>query len=110
MVLGELVPKNLAIARPLGTAKATQMLQRGFTAGMALPIRGLNGSANWLVRRLGIEPQEELRSARSAQSCPRWSPARVRGHARLGTAGLDAAVRGVRRADRGEMMTPRVHV
>ena len=27
----------------------------------------LNGSANWLVRRLGVEPQEELASARSPE-------------------------------------------
>ena len=66
MVFGELVPKNLAIARPLATARATQAFQRGFTAANRLPIRLLNGSANAIVRRLGIEPQEELRSARSA--------------------------------------------
>ena len=30
-------------------------------------IRALNGSANWLVRRLGVEPQEELASARSPE-------------------------------------------
>ena len=33
---------------------------------MRLPIRLLNGSANAIVRRLGMEPQEELRSARSS--------------------------------------------
>ena len=67
MVFGELVPKNLAIARPMGTAR-----MRGGAAGDVLPalswfISGLNGSANWIVRRLGIEPAEELRSARSPQ-------------------------------------------
>ncbi|WP_148572608.1 hemolysin family protein [Nocardioides caldifontis] len=67
MVFGELVPKNLAIAEPLEVARATQRFQRGFTAAMRLPIRFLNGSANALVRRLGVEPQEELRSARSAE-------------------------------------------
>src|SRR5688500_6474034 len=66
MIFGELVPKNLAIARPLETARATQLFQRVFTAAIAVPIRVLNGSANALVRRLGIEPQEELRSARSS--------------------------------------------
>ena len=65
MIFGELVPKNLAIARPMATARATQAFQRGFTAANKLPIRLLNGSANAIVRRLGIEPQEELRSARS---------------------------------------------
>jgi CBS domain containing-hemolysin-like protein len=66
MVFAELVPKNLAIARPMETARATQGFQRLFTAVMRAPIRVLNGSANAIVRRLGMEPQEELRSARSS--------------------------------------------
>ena len=66
MIFGELVPKNVAIALPLATAKATQGAQRGFTAVMRWPIRMLNGSANAVVRALGVEPQEELRSARSS--------------------------------------------
>ena len=65
MVFGELVPKNLAIARPMRTAAATQAAQRAFTAANAIPIRALNGSANAMLRALGIEPQEELRSARA---------------------------------------------
>ncbi len=67
MVFGELVPKNLAIALPMETAKATQRFQRGFTMINAWPIRILNGSANAVVRLLGVEPQEELRSARSSE-------------------------------------------
>lgn len=66
MVFGELVPKNLAIARPLGTAKAVQGIQRLFSSFMKYPIRILNGSANFVLHRLGVEPQEELASARSA--------------------------------------------
>ncbi len=67
MVLGELVPKNLAIARPLETARAVQGFQRGFTTSMAYPIRWLNGSANVVVGWFGVEPQEELRSARGPE-------------------------------------------
>jgi len=67
MVFGELVPKNLALARPLGTAKATQRFQRGFTRGTHPLISFLNGAANLLLHRFGISPQEELASARSAQ-------------------------------------------
>jgi CBS domain containing-hemolysin-like protein len=66
MILGELAPKNLAIARPMRTAKAVQGLQRGFSWVMTWPIRFLNGSANFVLHRMGIEPQEELASARSA--------------------------------------------
>ena len=66
MIFAELVPKNFAIARPMETARATHVFQRLFTAVMRGPIRVLNGSANAIVRRLGMEPQEELRSARSS--------------------------------------------
>lgn len=65
MVYGELVPKNLAIAKPLEVGKATQRFNRGFTTVMYGPIRLLNGFANAVVRMLGLEPQEELRSVRS---------------------------------------------
>ena len=67
MIFGELVPKNLAIARPMQVARATQRPQRAFTAANRGSIRVLNGAANAILRRLGIEPQEELRSARSPQ-------------------------------------------
>ncbi len=67
MVFGELVPKNLAIAHPLGTAKAVQGFQRGWTRATALIIRWFNGTANAILRRFGVETQEELASARSAE-------------------------------------------
>ncbi len=67
MLFGELVPKNAAIARPLGIARRTAGPMRGFAAVFGWLIRALNGSANWLVRRLGVEPQEELASARSPE-------------------------------------------
>ena len=67
MVFGELVPKNLAIARPLATARSVQGFQRGFTRAMAVPAVAFNGAANAIVRRLGIEPAEELASARSPE-------------------------------------------
>ncbi|MGJ9411403.1 hemolysin family protein [Aeromicrobium sp. CF4.19] len=65
MLVGELIPKNLALARPQATAAVTQLPQRWFTVAMAWPIRFLNGVANKTLLRLGVEPQEELRSARS---------------------------------------------
>ncbi|MET9329561.1 hemolysin family protein [Tsukamurella sp. NPDC003166] len=67
MVLGELAPKNLAIARPLQTARWSAGPQAAFSAVFRWAITFLNSSANGLVRRLGIEPAEELSSARSAQ-------------------------------------------
>ncbi|MGP9843584.1 hemolysin family protein [Brachybacterium sp. 107] len=67
MIFGELVPKNMAISQPLRTAKAVVGFQRIFTTIFALPIRLFNGNANAVVRALGVEPQEELSSARSAE-------------------------------------------
>jgi CBS domain containing-hemolysin-like protein len=111
MVFGELVPKNLAIAKPMGTAKATQALQRGFTSAMRYPIRLLNGSANAIVRRLGLEPQEELRSARTSAELASL----IRRSAKQGTLDTETAdlmERSVTfgRRTAGEIMTPRVHM
>lgn len=67
MIIGELVPKNFAIAKPLETAKVVTPLQLGFTKLFKYVILALNGSANWFLRTIGIEPKEELSSARTAQ-------------------------------------------
>jgi len=67
MLFGELVPKNAALARPMRVALATAAPLRTFSTVFKWLIAGLNGSANWLVRRIGIEPQEELASARSPE-------------------------------------------
>ncbi|MFF8816583.1 hemolysin family protein [Leucobacter sp. NPDC015123] len=67
MIVGELVPKNFAISMPLATAKLVMPLQAGFTAVFKPAVRVLNGSANGILRWIGIEPKEELSGARSAQ-------------------------------------------
>jgi CBS domain containing-hemolysin-like protein len=67
MLFGELVPKNAAIARPWPAARRTAGPMRAFSTVFGWLIHALNGSANWLVRRLGVEPQEELASARSPE-------------------------------------------
>jgi CBS domain containing-hemolysin-like protein len=109
IVFGELVPKNLAIARPMETARATQRFQRTFTAVNRWPIRVLNGSANAIVRRLGIEPQEELRSARSSTELASLI-ARSAVHGTLDADTAELMERSVEFATRtaGEIMTPRV--
>jgi CBS domain containing-hemolysin-like protein len=67
MVIGELVPKGVAIARPdrsaLAIARAADLYGRLFGP----LIRFLNNAANGTVRRLGIEPAEELTAVRSLQ-------------------------------------------
>ena len=65
MVLGELVPKTLAIARPLPTSMRLAAPMKGFATVAGPFIRLLAGSANWIVTRLSIEPTAELSEARS---------------------------------------------
>ncbi|SEJ45817.1 hemolysin family protein [Demequina mangrovi] len=67
MVFGELVPKNWAIAEPLRVGRAVAGAQRGFTWFAGPLIHVLNGAANRIVRAFGMEPREELASARSAR-------------------------------------------
>ncbi len=67
MILGELVPKNFALALPRQTAKIVMPFQVGFTAVFRPAIVVLNGSANGVLRSIGIEPKEELSGARTAE-------------------------------------------
>lgn len=67
MIVGELVPKNFAIAKPLETARVVMPLQAGFTAVFKPAVSLLNGSANGILRAIGFEPKEELSGARSAE-------------------------------------------
>ena len=67
MVVGELVPKSIAIAKPRATAYALAPAMLLITRLLGPLITFLNGAANWTVRRLGIEPQEELTSVRSLE-------------------------------------------
>ncbi|KTR77811.1 hemolysin family protein [Microbacterium oxydans] len=67
MILGELVPKNFALALPLATAKLVVPFQIAFTTVFKPAVVVLNGSANGVLRSMGIEPKEELSGARSAE-------------------------------------------
>jgi len=67
MIVGELVPKNAAIADPLRTAKAVAPFMLGFTLVLRPLISVLNGAANAVVRLVGLEPREELAGGRSRQ-------------------------------------------
>ncbi|OEV08193.1 hypothetical protein AN219_31145 [Streptomyces nanshensis] len=111
MVVGELVPKNWAISSPLAVARIVAGPQLAFTAVFAPLIRHLNNTANRLVRRAGLEPAEELASARS----PEELVALVRHSAREGAIEEDSAELFVRTMHLGELtaenvMTPRVDV
>ncbi|TFE53150.1 HlyC/CorC family transporter [Streptomyces sp. ICN441] len=111
MVVGELVPKNWAISRPLAVARVVAGPQRGFTAAFGPLIHHLNNTANRMVRRFGLEPAEELASART----PEELIALARHSAREGAIEADSAELFVRTLHLGELtaenvMTPRVDV
>jgi CBS domain containing-hemolysin-like protein len=67
MVFGELVPKNLSIARPYRSAVWFAVPMQMVNRVLRRLILFLNQSANWTVRRLGIEPREELAGVRSME-------------------------------------------
>ncbi|MEU1163888.1 hemolysin family protein [Streptomyces sp. NPDC090075] len=111
MVVGELVPKNWAISSPLAVAKRVGNAQRWFSAAFRPFITHLNNTANRLVRRLGIEPAEELASARGPQELA----ALARHSARQGALEADTAELFVRTLNLADLtaenvMTPRVQV
>ena len=66
MLFGELIPKNFALSLPYPTARLVVPVQRAFTKVARPVVVLLNGSANALLRRVGVEPVEELSGARSS--------------------------------------------
>jgi len=67
MIVGELVPKNFALSLPRQTAKFVVPFQIAFTTVFKPAIVFLNGSANAILRSMGVEPKEELSGARTAE-------------------------------------------
>lgn len=108
MVFGELVAQYLAVAVPLQTARVVAGPQVVFSILFTPMIHLTNGTANWVLKRFGIEPADELRSARS----PRELVSLVRTSARHGSLDQSTATLvnrsllfGARTAE--ELMTPR---
>jgi CBS domain containing-hemolysin-like protein len=60
MVLGELAPKNLAIAKPEALARALSRSTLIYLTVVGPLIRVFDATANRLLRAIGIEPIEEL--------------------------------------------------
>ncbi|NJA60782.1 CNNM domain-containing protein, partial [Streptomyces sp. NEAU-H3] len=81
MVVGELVPKNWAISAPERVARAVAGPLRLFSFVLRPLIKHLDTTANRAVRRLGLEPAEEIAPARG----PRELAALARHSARVGT-------------------------
>ncbi|MFC8041429.1 hemolysin family protein [Paenarthrobacter sp. NPDC057355] len=111
MVIGELVPKNFALALPLATAKVVVPFQALFTAVFKPAILLFNNTANKIIRSFGIEPKEELSGARSAEELSSL----VRRSATEGLLDQDHAEllnRTLRFSEHtaGDVMTPRVRM
>lgn len=67
LVLGELVPKNIAISYPYPTAMRVGIPMLVVNGVLSPIIAFLNSAANWTVRLMGIEPREELAGVRSLE-------------------------------------------
>lgn len=111
MVVGEMVPKNIAIARPDRTLLWLAVPNRIYVAAFRPVIWVLNAMANGLVRVFGIEPRRELATAHTADELASMVGASRRegliedvAHQLL-TGALDLAGRPVR-----DVMTPRDRV
>ncbi len=65
MVVGELIPKNLAVSRPEPSAMLLAPAANVVHGVLGPIIRLFNGAANWAVRAIGIEPTEEIESIAS---------------------------------------------
>ncbi|MFD5426493.1 hemolysin family protein [Streptomyces sp. NPDC127084] len=109
MVVGELVPKNWAVSRPLQVARFVAGPQHRFSALFRPVIALLNSVANRLVRMLGVEPADELASART----PGELVSLAHHSARAGALEQDTAELFVRTLSLGHLtaqsiMTPRV--
>lgn len=111
MVIGELVPKNLAIAKAFEIGRAVARPQLVFTAIFKPAIVLLNGFSNKVLHLFGLEVKEEISGARS----PAELVSLVRRSAEMGTLDKDAALfvdRTVRFSERSaaDVMTPRTRM
>lgn len=60
LVVGEMAPKSWAIAHPEASAQLLALPMRGFMWAMRPVLRALNEAANGLLRRVGVEPVDEM--------------------------------------------------
>ena len=111
MIVGELVPKNLALAKPLGTAIGVTPFQRAFTAVFKPAVLALNGSANGILRSIGLEPKEELSGARTAEELSTLvRRSAMEGALDAGAASLLSRTLRFSELTAGDVMTPRPRV
>jgi CBS domain containing-hemolysin-like protein len=111
MLVGELIPKTIAVAKPETTSRALAPIALVVHGVLSPLIRVLNGAANWTVRRMGMEPQEELEDVRSLQELQYIIQSSGAGGALTPTA-QDLLTRTIRFGEKtaADALTPRVHI
>ena len=111
MLFGELVPQNLALAQSMATSRRVVPLLLAFTRTFRVVIAAFNGAANAVVRAVGVEPQEELRSARSPAEL-RYLIAASAAEGDLPSLTADLLRRSLSFGDKtaADVMTPRVEI
>jgi CBS domain containing-hemolysin-like protein len=67
MVVGEMVPKNIALTGPESTLMSTVSLNRAYMVVFGPRVRALTWIADHGVRLFGLEPRAELMSAHTAE-------------------------------------------
>ncbi len=60
LVVGEMAPKSWAIAHPEKSAIMLALPMRAFMTVTRPTLRLLNNGANWCLRRVGVEPSDEV--------------------------------------------------
>jgi len=108
MVLGEMVPKNLAIAEPDRSALWIAVPFRVTTMILRPLIASLNAVANGVLRLFGIEPRSELVAAHSAEEIAGMLEA-SRAEGVIGSVdhGLLSRALNIQRLDAQAVMVPR---
>ena len=111
MVFGELAPKNLAIARTVPLARALSRSTLVYLTVAGPVVRLFDRASTSLLRKVGIEPVEELEHGATAEDLTRIIDESHAGgllHDDLSEV-LEGGLR-FRELDAGEVMTPRVRV
>ena len=111
MLLGELVPKNMAIALSFPVGRALARPQLMFTAVFKPAIVVLNGFSNTVLNVFGLEAKEEISGARTpAELSSLVRRSAEMGTLNAGTANFVARTLNFSTRTAADVMTPRIRV
>ncbi|TLM75995.1 hemolysin family protein [Pseudarthrobacter sp. NamB4] len=111
MLLGELVPKNMAIALSFPVGRALARPQLMFTAVFKPAIIVLNGFSNKVLHVFGLEAKEEISGARTpAELASLVRRSAAMGTLDAGTANFVARTLNFSTRTAADVMTPRIRV